>query len=378
MNKIDKDYQNLVREIINTGHEKGDRTGTGTVSIFSNQLKINMADGFPLLTTKKMFSKGIIKELLWFLDGGTNIRPLVLDGVNIWNGDAYKKYLEYPLATMQNQNTNKLYHNLDRGWCMMIGRSVMSPHPTRHLTLEEFVEKIKEDELFAREFGELGPIYGKQWVDISNGNRVDPETGIFLGYEQINQIQNLIDLLKTNPDSRRMIVSAWNVSELDEMTLPPCHWAFEVYTRELLYEERYYQWFKNNYETGMEYDDDKEIDFDDDHWVPTPTRAISLKWHQRSVDVGLGLPFNIASYALLLEMLGQQVNMVPETLIGDLTNVHIYKNHVDIIKTQLDKEAKRLPILKLKKAKDIFSYSYDDFEIEGYESHERISMPLSN
>ena len=356
MNKIDKDYQGLVTKIINTGHDKGDRTGTGTRSIFSHQLEIDMSKGFPLLTTKKMFTKGIIKELLWFLDGGTNIRPLVLDGVNIWNGDAYKKYVHY-------------HDN----------------HPTIHsnrfniLSMSEFIEKIKEDESFASCWGELGPIYGKQWVDIDKSNKMNPETGeIFLGRVSINQIQNLIELLNTNPDTRRMIVSAWNVAELDEMTLPPCHWAFEVYTRELTYKERYHQWFRNNFETGMEYDDTKVVNFDNDYWVTTPTRAISLKWHQRSVDVGLGLPFNIASYALLLEMLAQQVGMVPETLIGDLTNVHLYSNHIETIKTQLDREGFTLPMLRLNKVEDIFSYTYEDFEIIGYKSHERISMPLSN
>lgn len=355
-NMLDKDYQGLVKEIIYTGHEKGDRTGTGTVSLFSYQLKIDMSEGLPLLTTKKMFTKGIIKELLWFLDGGTNIRPLVLDGVNIWNGDAYKKYVHY------HDNHPRIHSNR-----------------FDILTMSEFIDKIKKDEKFANEWGELGPIYGKQWVDVMKSNKINPKTGeLFIGYEQINQIQNLINDLKTNPDTRRMIVSAWNVAELDEMTLPPCHWAFEVYTRELSYEERYKEWFSNNYETGMEYDNTKVIDFENKYWEPTPERAISLKWHQRSVDVGLGLPFNITSYALLLEMLAQQVNMVPETLIGDLTNVHLYANHIEPIKEQLNREGFNLPKLRLKKADDIFSYTYEDFEIVDYKSHGKISLPLSN
>jgi len=691
MNKVDKKYLKIVKKILYGGDKKGDRTGTGTLSIFSHTLKIDMTKGFPLLTTKKMFTKGIIHELLWFLNGGTNIRPLVLNGVNIWNGDCYAAYIkQIRCEVMDNSDYKKI-----------------APNEFRHLSMSEFVDKIKTNEDFANKWGELGPIYGQQWV---GWGASDDNPGV-------NQIQDLINTLKTNPDSRRMLVSAWNVDEIENMTLPPCfvegslvktisgeyipiekvregdlvltedgsynevyelmktkvhdtklvsfrycgsphpikcthnhpflikgkgyidagemengdyvaipipqkeedfiinyslkqnqfssknyeeiidderqwylmgyflgdgwliekgetllsindtqfelingkiggivplaklansgenvkkycfkqkkwelilsefgsgaknkkipefilngkkelivkfiegyedadgcktkdgysittisdniafnmqilyakvglkcslyyqhrpektiiegrevnqnntysiqtsknknnsdkfifdgdklwlrvydketihgfegtvynlsvannhtytvnniinhncHWAFEVYTRELTYKERYKEWFSNNYETGMEYNDDLTIDFENNYWEPTPERALSLKWHQRSVDVGLGLPFNITSYALLLEMLAQQVGMIPETLIGDLTNVHIYSNHVEELKTQLLNKPFELPRLKLNKAKDIYSYSIDDFEIVGYKSHGKINMPLSN
>ena len=308
MNKLDKDYQALLQDILDNGHQKGDRTGTGTISVFGRQIRHNMKDGFPLLTTKKMYFKGIVTELLWFLRGDTNIKFLVDNDCHIWNGDAYKNY------KVENQ---KLADVIGHGF-----------HGGR-LTKEEFINKIKTDADFANKWGELGPVYGKQW---RSWNKWENTFG--KGYKQgIDQIANLINDLKTNPDSRRLMVNAWNVGELDQMTLPPCHYGFQVYTRELTEYERgeilqpsgldalnregrYRFWKENN----------------------MPTRAISLMWNQRSVDTFLGLPFNIASYGLLLEIIAKAVNMVPDELIGNLGDVHLYSNHIEQAKEQIGRE----------------------------------------
>tara|TARA_R110000772_G_scaffold17946_1_gene49764 strand:+ start:16199 stop:17311 length:1113 start_codon:yes stop_codon:yes gene_type:complete len=370
MNRTDSKYLRLLHKILTEGVIKGDRTGTGTKSIFHHTLEMDMADGFPLLTTKKMFTKGILHELLWLLNGDTNIKYLVENGVHIWTGDAYKKFrnnvMEKCKAETKLPPVEYLSKNADL------------------LSKEEFTEKIKTDEAFAKEWGELGPIYGKQWVGwgsyedkfeyIDNGK--DEPVGARMSYDGINQIQNAIDMLNNNPDGRRIMVSAWNVGEISKMTLPPCHWAFELYTEELTWQER------------MDICDNKEkgnitpfteiiIHAQLDYWG-VPKRKLSLKWHQRSVDTGLGLPFNIASYGFLLHMFAQQVNMIPDKLIGDLTNVHIYLNHLEALEGQLDRKGGDLPTLKLNKAKDIFSYSFDDFEICDYKPDLKITMALSN
>ena len=209
----------------------------------------------------------------------------------------------------------------------------------RPLTKEEFIKEIKTNNEFAKKWGELGPIYGKQWRSW-NGRKTDG----FVEYESngynenikgVDQITNLINELNTNPDSRRLMVSAWNVGDLDQMVLPPCHYGFQVYTRELTYKERYDYWFNNNYQQGMEKNYKIQPDFDNTYYEPTPERAISLMWNQRSVDTFLGLPFNIASYALLLEILAKTVNMIPDELIGNLGDVHLYSNHIEQAKEQI-------------------------------------------
>lgn len=369
MNNTDKPYQDLLKRILDEGKLRWDRTGTGTISIFSHTLEMDMADGFPLLTTKKMFTKGIIHELLWFLKGDTNIQYLVKNGVNIWTPDAYREYknyagkLEEPDYDVHIDNPNE--------------------NRVRLMTIEEFGDRIKTDDKFAKTYGKLGPVYGKQWVNWGVVDRVPSgwHHGAPTGYKDIgiNQIQQAIDTLNNNPESRRIMVSAWNVGEISEMALPPCHWAFELYTEELTLEERFkikypdgsfYAFFNNPiypYKTAHDY-----LNSDN-----TPTRRLSLKWHQRSVDTFLGLPFNIASYGFLLHMLAQQTNMVVGTLIGDLTNVHIYKNHIDQCKEQIGREPFALAKLELKKGKDIFSYSYDDFKIDNYISHDSIKGEIS-
>ena len=217
--------------------------------------------------------------------------------------------------------------------------------------------------------GDLGPIYGKQW------RKWDGKNG------RIDQIDDLVKELKTNPDSRRLMVSAWNVGELDEMVLPPCHYSFQIYTTELSDERRYNIWFNNNYETGMErfFDPNNLPDFENPYYKPTPKRAISLMWNQRSVDIFLGLPFNIASYGLLLHIIANEVNMVPDELIGNLGDTHLYLNHIEQAKEQIRREPFDLPKLKTDAKMDgICCNVPDDFELIGYQSHPTIKAPLSN
>ena len=391
-NYLDREYQLLLEYILNNGVDKADRTGTGTKSIFGWQIRHNMSDGFPLLTTKKMAFKTMVTELLWFLRGDTNIKFLVDNGCHIWDGDAYKNYVNYPLATIQDHHTNVLYKNIDKGWCVLSGRSFASPHPTRHLTKEEFINKIKTDDEFAKKWGELGPIYGKQWRSWETKEKIDT-TFNGVNYNAslykpptIDQIANLINELKTNPDSRRLMVSAWNVGELDKVVLPPCHYGFQMYTRELTWEEQV-QWVMKN--TDVELENlyiVEEIAKDS-----TPKRAISLMWNQRSVDTFLGLPFNIASYGLLLKLIAKEVNMVPDKLIGNLGDVHLYNNHIEQAKEQISRTPYELPKVNfnfewwdqpffeaIKSDNFCKCLLEEDIQLCYYHSHPSIKAPLSN
>ena len=314
MNTLDLQYQALLNDILSNGVKKEDRTGTGTISVFGRQIRHKMSEGFPLLTTKKMAIKTMMTELKWFLKGDTNIKYLVDNGCNIWNGDAYKNFV-----TQVRKQHSKYYE----------------PMP-----MELFIDRIKTDDEFANRWGDLGPIYGAQWRDwqsevaipttlrIDDGDDIEP---LYVkGTQYIDQIQNLINDLKTNPDSRRLMVSAWNVGELDQMVLPPCHYGFQVYTRELSWEERR-ELMTDDIARGRVLDKNglNQGDFGDlspftekmiHYWMNQfniPSRAISLMWNQRSVDTGLGLSFNVASYSLLLMMIAKQVNMVPDEVIGN-------------------------------------------------------------
>jgi len=328
---IDERYQELLQTILDYGKDKKDRTETGTKSIFGYTIRWDMTQGFPLLTTKKMPMKTIATELKWFLKGDTNIKYLVDNGCNIWNGDAFKNYIS---------KTNEYKGN----W------------PD---TMKEFIERIKTDDEFAKKWGELGPIYGKQWRD---WNEIGED-----------QILNLITELKENPDSRRLMVNAWNVGELDQMTLPPCHYGFQMYTKELSFHERWSLYSDKPYDgngLGMI----NTLDFLDDEGIPT--RSISLMWNQRSVDTFLGLPFNIASYALLLKLIAHEVNMVPDQLIGNLGDVHLYKNHIEQAKEQIERDPIMLPELEVSDV-DLVNGEFA-YELMGYESHKSIKAPLSN
>jgi thymidylate synthase len=315
-----------------------------------------MKDGFPLLTTKKMPFKTIVTELLWFLRGDTNIKYLVDNGCNIWNGDAYKNYCKNIGKEVINQGDTFLDNKRNIiAVCKRkeIGTSKKIPiliceyegcyieeDCKKILTQEEFIDKIKTDDEFVKKWGELGPIYGKQWRSWYGGIGLDDDE------YNVDQIQNLINDLKTNPDSRRLMVNAWNCSELDQMVLPPCHYGFQVYTRELSRKERN-KWvyeniplYHNKFENDVMIHEMLGMDDADFNvlFSIAPTRAISLMWNQRSVDTFLGLPFNIASYGLLLEIIAKEVNMVPDQLIGNLGDVHLYSNHIEQAKEQIGRE----------------------------------------
>ena len=331
MNNIDTRYQALLQDILDNGVEKKDRTGTGTLSAFGRQIRHKMSEGFPLLTTKKMHWKSIVTELLWFLRGDTNIKFLLDYDCHIWDGDVWTNYKRKMLEKFNADTT-------------IAGYTITNK--------EEFINKIKTDDEFAKQWGDLGPIYGKQWRNWNEFS--EPDWNLY----KIDQIQNLINEIKTNPDSRRLMVSAWNVGQLDEMVLPPCHYGFQCYVREGKY--------------------------------------LSLMWNQRSVDTFLGLPFNIASYGLLLEIIAKEVNMIPDELIGNLGDVHLYKNHIEQAKEQIWRTAYELPKVKIternwymheavkkhlgEKTLDekLKSYRPDCFELIGYQSHPKIKAPLSN
>jgi thymidylate synthase len=361
MNNLDKQYQSLLQDILDNGVEKKDRTGTGTLSVFGRQIRHKMSEGFPLLTTKKMHWKSIVTELLWFLRGDTNIKYLVDNNCHIWDGDCYKNYKSINPDYLANDEMFKT----EKG-------------TYRFFTQEEFINKIKTDDEFAIKWGELGPIYGKQWRSwIHHFPKTYPEVSQYeqyIGVKTIDQIANSINLLKTDPDSRRNRVSAWNVGELDSMVLPPCHTDFQFYTRELSEGER--GLLLQPY--GL---DPLTKEGRDRVWKENnlPTRAISLMWNQRSVDTGLGLGFNIASYGLLLEIIAKEVNMVPDELIGNLGDVHLYRDHIEPIKEQLNRESFNLPLLKIHcNVDDISHYEFSNFELIGYQSHPTIKLPLSN
>jgi thymidylate synthase len=371
MNNLDKQYQTLLQTILDFGCTKSDRTGTGTKSIFGYTIRHNMKDGFPLLTTKKMAWKTMVTELLWFLRGDTNIKYLVDNNCHIWDGDAWAIYEKNAVV---GDVVDSHYVPATDKWNLY--------------NKEEFISKIKTYDRFAKKWGSLGPVYGKQWrswtgKNLSSKGSLSASTT----FGSIDQIANLINDLKTNPDSRRLMVNAWNVGELDQMVLPPCHYGFQVYTRELSRQERSEYYYKHGNSEGIvEGSLDRPIWKDDEtahKWYnerSVPTRAISLMWNQRSVDTGLGLSFNIASYSLLLMMIAKQVNMIPDEVIGNLGDVHLYLNHIEPIKEQLTREPYPLPTVKIsdRVVNDISEYTLDDIKLEGYQSHPTIKLPLSN
>jgi thymidylate synthase len=299
MNKLDEQYRGILAELLYNGKEKEDRTGTGTLSKFGMQIRHKMSDGFPLLTTKKMAVKTMMTELKWFLKGDTNIKYLVDNGCNIWNGDAYKAY----------QNAIAEVGLFD---AMM--------------DQEEFINKIKTDDEFAKKWGDLGPIYGRMWRAFDEDS-----------YGGIDQIANLINDLKTNPDSRRLMVTAWHPGYNQHSVLPPCHYGFQCYVAD---------------------------------------GKLSLMWSQRSVDTFLGLPFNIASYGMLLMLLCEETGYKPGDLIGNLGDVHLYNNHVEQAKEQISRDGFNLPTIKLSNV-DILNGEFD-YELIDYQSATSIKAPLSN
>ena len=389
MNNLDTAYQALLNDIGANGFNKNDRTGTGSRSVFGRQIRHDMREGFPLLTTKKMHWQGIVAELVWFLRGKSDLKFLLDHKCEIWVGDAYKRYSDRYAG----------YEGTpDKNW---------------------FIWEIMNNEKFAEQWGDMGPIYGPQWRDW-NGYFVtrvknERDTRGFLVYERqhhpgIDQVLNLVQELKTNPDSRRLMVSAWNPNHLKDMILPPCHHGFQVWTRVLTLKERFAIWEKIPNKDVMDFpigsleNMTDEIYHDTLDKIGVQRRAISLMWNQRSVDVPLGLPFNIASYGLLLEILGKIVNMVPDQLIGNLGDCHIYNNQIEGVTEQLRRDSHPLPKVSINTefwqtesgecgtgpldaeacVKAFFDDHFcnsiikDDIELIGYQSHPAIKIPLSN
>ena len=299
-----KQYLDLVRHIRDHGTIKEDRTGTGTVSIFGYQMRFNLADGFPLVTTKRVHLKSILHELLWFIKGDTNIKYLVQNGVGIWNDWPYQNWLR---ETGQAQNL-QMYSSEWR------------------LVMKEFIERIKSDDTFARQYGDLGPVYGKQWRNFGG----------------VDQLTNLVNDIKTNPDSRRLIVSAWNPQDIPVMVksgLPPCHSLFQFYVVE---------------------------------------GRLSCQLYQRSADVFLGVPFNIASYAILTIMIAQVTGLRPGDFIHTFGDAHLYLNHLEQVDEQLSRAEFDLPELKVNPSvTSLFDFVFEDFELQNYMSHEPISAPVA-
>jgi thymidylate synthase len=391
MNKLDKQYTDLLQDILDNGTRKMDRTGTGTISVFGRQIRHKMSEGFPVLTTKKMAWKTMVTELIWFLRGSSDIRFLWENNCTIWDGDWEKNYKT----------------------------TCSEPY-----TIEEVKQKVKDgNHYFNDSMFDMGPIYGKQWRNWggkkekyqqqrsyggSFGGPTHVEYGELVEYNVpgIDQIQNLINDLKTNPDSRRLLVSAWNPADLPNQVLPPCHYGFQVYTRELSLEERVEIYGVEKIQTNNAGWYECSLAELDVNQANIPTRAISLMWNQRSVDTFLGLPFNIASYGLLLEIIAKLVNMVPDELIGNLGDTHLYLNHIEQAKEQIGREPYPLPTLTINPEwwptesgeggigpistdgflqgldNNIQHFSRclidDDLQLVNYQSHPSIKAPLSN
>lgn len=331
MNKLDIQYLDLIKHILNNGTVSDDRTGTGTLKTFVNVIRHDMRDGFPLLTVKNVYFKGVICELLWFLQGGKNIKYMVDNNVNIWVGDAYKKYKD----------------------------TVKEP-----LSEEEFIYNIKNSDEFSSLYGDLGPVYGSQWRNWNN--------------EGIDQLKEVINSLKTNPSSRRHIVTAWNPSKLNDMTLPPCHNMFQFYTEKIKTEDRL-NLLSNKIENIDLYNlKDQSILNRLFTQNDIPEYYLSLNFNMRSVDVGLGLPFDIASYGTLLLMVAKETKYMAKELICTLNDTHIYLNHVDDIKLLLDRTIYPLPEIELNSLKNIDTYTLNDIKLINYKHSGKLNLKLSN
>lgn len=374
-----KQYQDLINYILENGVEKKDRTGTGTLSVFGYQMRFDLRKGFPLVTTKKTHLRSIIHELLWFLKGETNTQYLTDNGVTIWDEWALPEdeYAEYRMS-----NADRMAHAITEGLWVEGGSTLQAK--LNHLGEKagnEFLDSLgvpREERYVTRKKGDLGPVYGKQWRNWDCSSRRSMMQGTT---ESIDQIQNAIDLLKNDPDNRRIIVSAWNVADLDKMALAPCHAFFQFYSHELSAEKRL-EWFKENVPMmkrlrNMVYSNSEEL-----HKVmdenKVPRRVLSCQLYQRSCDTFLGLPFNIASYAMLIHMIAQQVNMIPGELIWTGGDTHLYSNHMDQVKELMTREPRKLPTLKIvRDVPSINDYTFHDFEVTGYDPHPAIKAPVA-
>lgn len=311
-----KQYLELCSHILENGTVKKDRTGTGTISVFGYQMRFNLQDGFPLMTTKKTAFRLIASELLWFLKGDTSLRTLINDRNPIWDEWGFEKWVDSP--------------EYDGPDMKDFGRRVLQDEEFASVykaQMAAYKQRILEDDDFAAKYGDLGPIYGKQWRSWSSRDGV------------IDQIEQLIEGIKQNPDSRRHLVTAWNPSEVNDMALPPCHALFQFYVAE---------------------------------------GKLSCQLYQRSADVFLGVPFNIASYALLVHLIALECNLQVGEFVHTLGDAHIYLNHLEQVKEQLSRTPKKLPTLKLNTdAKSIFDLTYEDIEVEGYDPYPKIKAPIA-
>lgn len=357
-NDVDKQYLNLVNDIINNGEIKETRAGM-TRSVFGRQLRFNLKNGLPLLTTKKVYTNGIIHELIWFLKGDTNIKYLVDNNVHIWDDDAYRYYLELV------EKNNEVFKCDDA--------PLLNVHYFEPLTKEEFLKAVIEEKdcwlyldrlagfmsyypnnyYIHYKFGDLGPVYGEQWRN----------------WYGVDQIKKVIETLRTNPDDRRMVVSAWNVKELDKMALPPCHYSFQFYTKKIDIAERL-NW-------ALEHNclDEKSLDENN-----VPSRKLSCMFHIRSNDVGCGTSFNWASYAILTHMVAQCCNMEVDELIYDVGDAHIYENHIEQLHEQLKRNPHKYALPKLElnpNVKEIDDFRSYDIKIVGYKSYPAIKLELN-
>ena len=351
-NDIDYKYLTLLNHILTTGRKKKDRTGTGTMSVFDYTIDFDMAEGFPLLTTKEVWFKGVLHEVLWFLKGGTNIQYLVQNGVNIWNSWPYEKYKKYA------QNLGS------PDWEVHVG----TDESFKVMSMEEYARKIADDDVFARRWGEVGKVYGAQWLKWTDVQK----RGIHhFVVNELNQLDKLIDDLKNNPDSRRIMVTAWNPAEIADVLLPSCHYLFQMYSEELTDEERM-DLFEDMFPEYDMYDPDM-LDT-----CKIPKRRLSLKWNIRSCDVFLGGSWDVASYGILLILLAHVTNHVPHRLISSFGDAHLYLNHLDQAKQQLTKDSFILPKLKInRKVKSIYDFKYEDFELVNYKNAGKIKAPIS-
>lgn len=405
MNRTDSVYLRLLNDIMTNGVMKDTRAGRAK-SIFGAQLRFDLKDGFPLLTTKKVFTKGIIYELLWFLQrynshGSMNIEYLIRNGVHIWDDDAYRWFKnEIAESFSKNPQSNKFMVcvnddevSLKKGHFEYWIENEVRKNDVewlKNITKEEFLDlTLQKVEIWGSfmsryRFGDLGPIYGKQWR-------------CFGGMNYVDQIQNIIDTLKTNPNDRRMLCVAYNPDQIEDMALPPCHVMMQFYTRELTENERWEVYRKRfNIDLSDKNDISREVRYYNDATSPysprkykkelnkeldekgIPTLGLSCMFNMRSVDVCCGLPFNIASYGLLTHMIASVVGMEPDMLIASLGDCHIYENHFDGVKEQLKREGDDLPILRInRKVDSIDDFKYDDFEIVRYNPDPPIKYELN-
>lgn len=409
-NKLDKAYLELLHDVMDNGIEKETRAG-GVKSVFGRQLSIDLKEGFPLLTTKKVFTKGIIHELLWFLKepynahNSMNIRYLVENNVHIWDDDAWRWFRSFAenqimnseddscfslFAVERGQNGDETYELLELGPIEKLAQ-ISQAYDDKKYFLELVINEIEVVYIDAKlntkkyyRFGDLGPIYGKQWRSF--------------GSSHTDQIKSIIHTLRNNPNDRRMLCVAFNPDELSAMALPPCHVMFQFYARELSYLERWEEYMRRHKDEALnEHFTNDSIQIYAEavsSWTPkerqmellkildkenVPTLGLSCMFTMRSVDLCCGLPFNIASYALLTYMVAKLVNMAPDTLVASLGDCHIYKNHFDGVMEQMSRKGQvNLPKLEIKgEQQTVDDFKYENFEITGYTPDPTIKFPLN-